>query len=128
MKIITTGKTRFVILINRKAIKIPYLTRRLRTFVSGIRSNRVERTIWKQTMDEHLFPVLFSSSTGLFLVMPQAEKYCIGDAKQYLPGYKFLGDDESCNYGYLNGKICKLDYGEAKLSSLQESLNDTKSV
>jgi hypothetical protein len=88
----------------------------------------MERMIWKQTMDEHLFPVLFSSSTGFFLVMPQAEEYCTGDEKQYLPGYKFLGDDESCNYGYLNGKICKLDYGETRLSSVQEYLKNKKDL
>src|SRR5688572_16477872 len=114
MKIITTGKTRFVILTNKKAIKIPYFTRGVRTFISGVRSNRTERMIWKKTKDEDLFPVLLSSATGLFLIMPRAEKYCTGETKYYLPGYKFLGDDESCNYGYLNGKICKMDYGEAR--------------
>ena len=123
MEIITSGKTRFVILTGKKAIKIPYFTRGIRAFISGVRSNLTERKIWRKTKDADLFPVLASSFTGLFLVMPRAEAYCNGEGKQYLKDYKFLGDDESCNYGYLNGKICKLDYGEVKTTVSHEVKN-----
>ena len=117
MKIIRTGQTRLVILVKSYAIKIPYFTRGFRMLIIGINANRTERKIWRRSKDEHLFPVILSSFTGLFLVMPRAEKTCDGeDEKIYLPGYKFLGGDESCNYGYLKGKICKLDYAESKLA------------
>lgn len=121
MKLNRRGCTRLVIVLKTKVIKIPNFTYSWLHFVKGIVANFNENTTWKYNnlinrCDKSylLCPVVWCSWGGWVLVMERAEiinredwdNINIEEHIKY-----FAGDDTLGNYGILNNKVVKIDYG-----------------
>ena len=115
------GATRIVFVFKKIVIKIPNFTYNWMCFLNGLIANMRENETWKwnsgkyeQGFSEYLCPVDWCSWGGWFLMMKRAEplgwededKYYITDHIEHFPG-----DDKITNYGLLNGKVVKFDYG-----------------
>lgn len=124
MKINRKGVTRLVIELKNVVIKVPNFTYSWHHFIKGIDGNMEEWKIWvyngyseerKPFRDKLLCPVLWHSWGGWIVVMKKAKTlsfdewevldYDISEHKKY-----FGGDDSMSNYGFLNGKLVKIDY------------------
>ena len=121
------GYTRTVILTKSFAIKIPTL-KNWRGFLEGLVSN-INETKFSKLGNRHLCPVVFGTKCGLIVVMKRAKKInndglflvelarlkCEVDSDEYsdsrLGWGFFMHDSLKKNYGYLNGKLVKIDYG-----------------
>ena len=111
------GVTRLVFEFDNFVIKIPNFTYSWQHFLKGILANIQEYTTWSWSKDELLCPVLWCSWGGWFLIMKKAKTYSfdewdnievdISNHIKYFPG-----DDTMSNYGYLNDKLVKIDYGQ----------------
>lgn len=119
MKINRTGITRIVLEFKFFVIKIPNFSYQWSHFLQGLLSNMNEDKSYRwSSKPELLCPVIWSSWGGWMLVMKKAIpcKYLdeggeeIDYSKWIVEGYG--GDDKPDNYGYLDGKIVKLDYGQ----------------
>ncbi len=129
MKLNTTGATRLVIILNNHVIKIPNFTYSYHHFIKGILANLNEASTWdiisKYTPYKAylLCPVTFSFA-GIILIMKKAnvEKHInelrsspidIPLKQLYKPWINngLGGDDKPDNYGYLNDRLVKIDYG-----------------
>lgn len=108
---------RWVFLTKNYAIKVP---RPLMLF-GGIKSNINEVRVYRKTKDERLCPVLWWLPFGLLVVMPRCEHVqphlhrdrCFEDG-YVKPEHRAeeYGEDDHCgNYGLLNGRFVKMDYG-----------------
>lgn len=120
----SNGVTRIVFEFDKFVIKIPNFKYSWMHFLKGLIANMNENSIWKwqahpnneTARPDLLCPVLWASCGGWILIMQKAVR-CewINDESQW--NYKewidagFGGDDKPDNYGYLNGKMVKLDYG-----------------
>ena len=125
MRIDRTGGTRLVLLTKRYVFKIPRM-HSWKQFVQGMLSNLTEGQ-WKGYDNEHLCPIAYSNRFGLMVVMHKAEpvederlfksdlqKLCDdvdGDENRTLDRDFFEYDAFPKNFGYLNGKLVKIDYG-----------------
>lgn len=113
------GSTRIVLILSKFVIKIPSLTS-YKLFLNGILSNLSE----KQWSGHHadLARVYYCNKSGLFLVMERArvvsnnvnwlkfenmleDKYKNDELKDFL-----LSDAKPSNWGYISGKLKKIDY------------------
>jgi hypothetical protein len=112
------GAHRLVFLTKGYALKIP----RASAISSGRRANRTETDTWKATHDEGLCPVLCGNAWGLFVLMPFAralsdkefDEFQMKDAlimsNPFIPNNQG-GDFKQSNFGMVNGRIVKIDYG-----------------
>jgi hypothetical protein len=71
IRLVTTGRNRFVLLIGKFALKIPSL-RSWRDFLFGLLNNGYEAEAY-HTDPAHRVPVLWLAPGGLLLVMPRGE-------------------------------------------------------
>lgn len=131
--IIKKGTTRIVIIFKTSVIKIPNFSYSWTNFITGVLANIRERDTWRWNMSrpeilELLAPVLWCSWGALILVMKKAdvegyEQYIrslpetdLDYREQRLLDYKkwidagLGGDDKPDNYGYLEGRLVKIDY------------------
>lgn len=129
MRINRVGATRIVIELNKVVIKIPNFLFSWENFLSGLLCNIREGTTWRynnlydqlETDSKLLCPVLFTCWGGWFLIMQKADKVLTHDEftaldeselKEHLR--QFGGDDTGPNYGRLDGRLVKIDYGNLK--------------
>lgn len=119
MRLIRSGGTRWVLLTKRYAIKFPiFLT--WKCFIQGLLSNLTEGQ-WKGFNCPHLCPILYTNRLGIMLVMrrcaPVKHLGLFWVDLEALYHTSVLGrgfyeyDAAPKNFGYLNGKLVKLDYG-----------------
>lgn len=98
-------------------------------FLKGLLHNITELNTWKWNSGKHekgnsylLCPVIFSLPGGWLIIMKKADMKKHENEIRALNGYndhyysKFIsagfgGDDKPDNYGYLNGKLVKVEYG-----------------
>ena len=126
MRINRTGASRIVFELKTVVVKIPNFTYSWQNFLCGILANIREGQTWRynNTYDQLecdsrlLCPVLFTSWGGWFLIMQKADKVLSFDEFEALPEVElaehlrtFPGDDTGPNYGLLNGRLVKIDYG-----------------
>lgn len=125
MRIDRTGGTRLVLLTKRYVFKIPRMGS-WKHFVQGMLSNLTEGQ-WKGCKNPHLCPIAYSNRFGLMVMMHRAgpvedvelfnsdlqRLYDDVDADEYrtLDRDFFEYDAMPKNFGYLNGKLVKIDYG-----------------
>lgn len=116
MKINNRGITRLVLEFNKIVIKVPR-PKIWRHFIIGLLANIDEYQTWSYSeYKEYLCPVLWISLGGWILVMRKVDRILkdseydlmiVSKAKEHFPG-----DDKVENYGWLNNKLVKLDYGQ----------------
>lgn len=132
------GVTRHVFLVGSYAVKFPRVTYGWRAFLRGLLANIDEKRLWdaqdyedsrRQLRDKLLCPIVWASWGGWILIMRRADvrrhvqeiynSADIGDmdpAEEVSLRYKvwidagFGGDDKCDNYGYLEGRLVKIDY------------------
>lgn len=125
MRINRTGASRIVIELKTIVVKIPNFTYSWQNFLCGILANIREGQTWRYNLFEHpeitsklLCPVLFTSWGGWFLIMKKVDKVLTHDEfweldenelKEHLNFFE--GDDSGPNYGRINGRLVKIDYG-----------------
>lgn len=141
MKLKRNGVTRLVFIFDKKVIKIPNFLNGWACFICGLLANMREGSAWEynsgENMTEHvdkLCPVLWRSWGGWILVMRKAdtegykkwfEDMCNDPSKtddekiafiehMYDPWIEagFGGDDKPENYGFLDGRVVKIDYAD----------------
>ena len=127
MKIKRNGICRIVFLIGEYAIKVPNFTYCWHHFLQGLLSNINENKTWKyngfdknrkKVRDDLLCPVIWCSWGGWILVMKKAVPCTfVSEGGDYIDFSKWIvcgwgGDDKADNYGYIDNKIVKLDYGQ----------------
>ena len=123
MRINRQGQTRMVIELKGLVIKIPHLFRNWPTFVRGLLSNIDEHQTWAFNSGKHekgkshlLCPILWASWGGWIVIMKRADRVLSHDeywglSQEVLKEHEyFKGDDQGPNYGYLNGRLVKIDY------------------
>ncbi|QBO61594.1 hypothetical protein G17_00098 [Escherichia phage vB_EcoM_G17] len=123
MNIDLKGATRTVILIGEYAIKIPTF-KSWKLFLTGMIANLNERS-WMQysnRSDSSICPTLWSSCTGLVTVQKRCKpvqhrglfwvELCALALNSELSTDFFYSDAKPENFGYLGGKLVKLDYGD----------------
>lgn len=113
-----TGATRFVVLTTHYAFKFPRLWP-YRNFLQGLLANMQEANFWTM-QDERFCPVLFSVWGGWLTVMPRArmmtdeewETFNVDEFCDY-PGSMIVvpAEDKQSSFGYLDGRIVAIDYG-----------------
>lgn len=117
MHIDKRGATRVVIVMRHIVIKIPSITS-WKLFLLGLLANMQERQ-FSTMRDPNLCPVITSSRFGFFVVMPRChpirnmglyatELYRIRGS---LPRDFYISDAKPENFGYMRGRLVKLDYG-----------------
>lgn len=122
MQKINLGYTRVVFLYKNYAIKIPNYRYGWATFLQGLLANINESTTWKsntgvleQGRSHLLCPVLWCSWGGWILVMRKVDIVITDEMGKHIDFSRhyveFPGDDKPDNYGILNGRLVKLDYG-----------------
>lgn len=119
MKINKTGITRLVIERSNIVIKIPNFTCQWSHFLQGLLSNINEALTYRWSeKQEMLCPVIWCSWGGWILIMRKAIpcKY-MDEGGEEIDYSKWIveglgGDDKPDNYGYYNGRIVKIDYGQ----------------
>lgn len=121
------GVTRLVWCCGKRAWKIPNPLNGWHNFIIGLNANLCESANWyafsttepdqlEYIGRELLCPVTFTSWGGWLLGMRRVERELTEserDALDLNPWRKLdlHGDDKATNYGWLNGRIVKLDYG-----------------
>ncbi|EPU3084357.1 hypothetical protein ACVV2V_002700 [Escherichia coli] len=126
MKVKTNGGTRIVILTERLALKFPRVDS-WRCFVQGLLSNMTEGQ-WRDFGNKHLCPIKYSNRFGLLVVMARAQE--VTNEEKFKEDLSQLLEDESVgvdpcelgvdffeydgtskNFGYIDGRLVKIDYG-----------------
>lgn len=138
MEINRRGITRIVFVFKKVVVKIPNFSYSWSHFLKGLIANIDEGRCWRYNSGKYekgkshlICPVIWTSWGGWILVMQRAdmklweqtvkEHYpepddCHDRAKYQEKLYKtwieagFGGDDKDDNYGYLKGKLVKVDY------------------
>lgn len=121
IKINLSGATRIVFIFKKFVIKIPNV-REYKLFLYGILSNLQEKTFSKMKRED-LAHVYFCSPFGLFLIMQRAEVTSDMNERRFIRMIykKYKDDDLRCfmiadckpdNWGYINGNLVKVDYGD----------------
>ncbi len=127
MKLNRSGGTRIVILTERLALKFPRIDS-WKHFVQGMLSNMTEGQ-WKDYGNRHLCPIKYSNRFGLLVVMVRAQE--VTDEEKFKEDLSRLLEDESKgvdpyelgtdffeydgfpkNFGYIDGCLVKIDYGD----------------
>jgi hypothetical protein len=121
MQIVTRGSFRIVLLIGDLAIKVPTPFKGWYNFVSGLLNNIKEAMVWHRVINDErrnshlLCPVVWSSWGAWIIAMRRADKLSVDEYEAQdaiSQHYKiFPGDDGPHNYGKLDGRIVKIDYG-----------------
>lgn len=124
MKINRKGATRSVLELKRVVIKIPVFNNWTR-FLRGLLANINEGQTWRWNSGKYesgnsylLCPVLWTSWGGWILLMKKIEPVDPDWwAEQDIPMWynhvrHFQGDDNWKNYGWYQGRLVKLDYGD----------------
>ncbi len=126
MKLKVNGGTRIVLLTERFALKFPRIDS-WRNFVQGMLSNLTEGQ-WKGYGNKHLCPIRYSNRFGLLVVMVRARE--VTDEKRFKEDLSRLLEEEdegidpcslgvdffeydgvSKNFGYIDDRLVKIDYG-----------------
>jgi len=113
---ITLGISRTVFLVGRYAIKVPCGRYGWNKWLRGLLANLQEREMSKMR-DPRLCPVLLSDPLGLVVVMPR-----VAVCQQELTGDEFFWfthrgeyvlpvENKADSFGYLNGALVAVDYG-----------------
>lgn len=120
MRICLKGVTRIVIVLKSVVIKIPKLVQ-WDHFIRGILSNIDENRTWKYNSGKYergashlLCPVIWCSWGGWILIMKRATPLTREDwDKVNFHNHVriFPGDDTISNYGFLDSRLVKIDYG-----------------
>lgn len=120
MEIDRKGCTRIVLIFKNFVVKLPSMYC-FESFLEGILSNIREYKFKDSPADFNLAPILFRL-TPLILVMKKCEP--VVDIDKYfndldklckdggLPTNFYLSDAKPENYGYMKGKLLKIDYGD----------------
>jgi hypothetical protein len=116
------GATRRVFIFKTFVIKVPN-TQEYKLFLHGILANLQEK-VFSQMNRPDLARVKFCDKLGLFLIMERAEvldiinldwlkfkedleeRYKDDEMKELM-----LSDAKPCNWGYIDGELVKIDYG-----------------
>lgn len=117
MIINSKGATRTVIMLRRHVIKLPACYS-WRSFLNGMLSNLDERR-FSSMRDPNLCPVLWSDPLGMMVIMPRCKhvthrglfEVALHAMRGALPQDFYLSDAKPENFGYLHGRLVKLDYG-----------------
>ena len=124
------GCTRFVILTNKYAIKIPQFRYEWKHFLLGLLAN-MQEVSFSKINDDRLYPVKFYIPGGLLLVMPRCERisediffdlditrFWPNELEDYHPDntcerveYNVPVENKQDSFGYYNNKIVAIDYG-----------------
>jgi hypothetical protein len=114
------GVTRTVLLIGPYAIKLPCLHYGWRNFLQGLLANMQERQ-WATMNLPILCPIVFSLPGGFLNVMPRCRILTDAEWQDYaemaISPEEERGDfvvpveHKSDSYGWLNGRIVAVDYG-----------------
>ena len=117
---IKKGTNRIVFIFKKYVVKIPNFTHSWQNFIVGILSNIRENETYKynkhKTEINYLCPSLFCFG-GFLQIMLKAKPMTSEDYYVYYEMYVeqikkyFPGDDNYTNYGFLNGRPVKIDYG-----------------
>jgi len=134
--IIKKGSSRLVLVLAHVVIKVPNPLYSWRHFITGLLANMTERDVYCWNTGNYdqgagclLCPVLWGSWGGWVLIMQRADiathilecaeqdyddEYESKRGDRYKPWIDagFGGDDKPDNYGYLNGRLVKTDYGQ----------------
>lgn len=136
---IKEGTTRIVFILKRIVIKVPNFRYQWDHGLKGLIANIQERRTWRWNSGRYekgtshlLCPVLWTSWGGWLLIMRRADVDShIDDVFEMAPygnidhaddvyiRYKehidagFGGDDKADSYGYLDGRLVKVDYGSS---------------
>lgn len=111
------GITRIVIELNKVVIKIPNFFYQWDHFLKGIIANINENRIWKWHPHRQLLcPVIWCSWGGWILIMRKVKILTDEEFIEHVDIHAYTeagfdGDDKSDNYGWLEGKVVKIDYG-----------------
>jgi len=124
------GCTRVVFHLEGVVIKVPNYRYKWHHFLSGLLANMTERDTWKWAINpnnesgkpELLCPVIWASWGGWILIMRRADVMAheieMSEIDPFPPNrYQtwveagFDSDNKPDNFGYLNGKLVKVDYG-----------------
>jgi len=122
MRLDRKGVTRLVIVSKKVVVKIPNFTCQWEHFLKGVVANIHENKTWKYNSGEYekghsrlLCPVVWCSIGGWILIMRKVDKVFgwedVNDISEHIA--QFPGDDKITNYGMLNGKVVKFDYGQS---------------
>lgn len=116
MRLITTGATRYVLLIGRYAIKFPRPTH-YRNFLQGILGNDQEY-VWWSMRHEKLCPVLWCGPLRMILIMPRCKPVPLADFPPLMDDWRKISPDvripvemKEDSFGYYKGRIVAIDYG-----------------
>lgn len=102
-------------------IKLPNFTVSWNKFLRGLVCNMEEFKTWSynsgayESGKSHLLcPVIWASWGGWILIMKRADPVDEMDESVDIRDHKkhFRGDDVVSNYGWLEGKLVKIDYGD----------------
>lgn len=107
------GITREVVLIGRWAFKLPSL-RRWKNFLQGLIANMQEAELSTWRDSNILCPVIFHIPGGLLTVMSRVEERTEELTNGELAYFQSLMpslESKPNNYGYLNGRLVCIDYG-----------------
>lgn len=121
VRFVGTGVTRHVVLIGSLAFKFPRLTYGWRMFLCGLLANHSERT-WGRSGLTGICPVVFALPGGWLVVQRRAElmtdeQWADFDARAFCERGEYLipAEHKSDSFGWLNGEVVALDYGEVRL-------------
>lgn len=123
MKINLMGCTRIVFIFKKIVIKIPNFTVQWDHFLKGLLANMNEGDTWEWNSGQYekgyshlLCPVVWRSWGGWVLVMRRAVPLTIEDWEKLddFTEWKehFPGDLTISNFGYYEGRVVKIDYGQ----------------
>lgn len=116
------GITRIVFVFRDIVIKVPNFTYSWRHFLTGMIANITEKETWNFSLlgvpeyvsSDLLAPVLWASWGGWVLVMKRVQQFDEND-KELIDLSEHIrcipGDDKITNYGMLDGRVVKFDYG-----------------
>jgi hypothetical protein len=130
MRINRQGITRIVIEFQKVVVKIPNFTYSFKHFLQGWEANLDEKFRWNLSHSDLLCPVVGSYCVCFFLVMKKADMKRHEEEIRNLPTVNskedavlsqqnfyriwieegYGGDDKPDNYGYIDGRLVKVDY------------------
>lgn len=116
LKMIKYGSTRIVLLIGQYAIKVPTVVE-WRLFLLGLLAN-LQEVKFSRTQWPKLCPVVFSVPLGILLVMRRAtplsrQEFDDFDFDAFVETDEYVVPVENKldSFGWLNGRIVAVDYG-----------------
>lgn len=118
---VTSGISRTVFLVGRYAVKVPCGRYGYEKWLRGLLANRQERE-WSRAKYPELCPVLFADPLGLVVIMPRCEILTreltgleyhafFGPINEATRSYRVPTENKPDSFGYLNGRLVAVDYG-----------------